>query len=183
MEYKIRMARITDSDEILKIYEPYITDTDITFEIDVPSAEDFRIRTENIMKQYPYLVCECYGKIVGYAYASKHRERAAYKYSVDLSIYIMPEYHRLGIGRKLYNCLFDILKRQGFYTAYAAIALPNENSIALHKIMGFSEVGVFHNVGYKKGNWHDVIWLEKVLNEYENAPGIIKNINDIGKII
>jgi phosphinothricin acetyltransferase len=133
----------------------------------VPALSDFTKRIESIIKNYPYLVCEADGNIVGYAYVSRHRERAAYKYSADVSIYVASAYHRQGIGKALYTKLFDLLKGQHIYTLYAGIVLPNESSIGLHKSFGFNEVGTFHNVGYKQGKWHDVIWLEKPIKNYD----------------
>lgn len=97
------------------------------------------------MKNYPYLVCECEGNIIGYAYGSKHRERAAYLYSVDVSVYISYDFHGFGIGKKLYLLLFDRLKEQGYNMAFSWITIPNEKSIGLHKSMGFKEVGTYHN--------------------------------------
>jgi phosphinothricin acetyltransferase len=167
MTLTIRSAVSADSKAILDIYAPYITDTAITFETEVPTISEFTSRVETIIKNYPYLVCETDGKIIGYAYATKHRERAAYKYSADVSIYIKSEYHGQGIGRKLYSDLFESLKNYKIYTAIAGITLPNEKSLALHKTFGFKEVGVYHNVGYKLGKWLDVIWLEKQIKEYE----------------
>jgi phosphinothricin acetyltransferase len=167
MNLNIRGATAADSKAILDIYAPYITDTAITFETEVPAVSEFTSRVETIIKNYPYLVCEADGKIIGYAYATKHRERAAYKYSADVSIYIKSEYHGRGIGRKLYSDLFESLKNYKIYTAIAGITLPNEKSLALHKSFGFKEVGVYHNVGYKFGKWLDVIWLEKQIKEYD----------------
>lgn len=168
MSRKIRNATPADARAILDIYAPYVTDTSITFETEVPTIEEFMARMENIQKSYPYLVYEVDGVIVGYAYASKHRERAAYRYSADVSIYVEPSYHKQGIGKALYTKLFDMLRTQGIYTAYACITVPNDASIELHKSLGFTEVGVFHNDGYKLAKWHDVIWLEKALREYNN---------------
>lgn len=168
MNVTIRPATLADAEEILAVYASYITDTSISFETEVPTIDAFAARIENIIKNYPYLVCEMNDKIIGFAYACRHRERAAYKYSVDISIYIDENYHRKGIGKQLYTKLFEQLKNQGFYTVFASITLPNENSIGLHKSFGFTEVGTYHNVGYKYGKWHDVIWLEKPLREYNN---------------
>jgi len=106
-------------------------------------------------------------KIVGYTYASKHRERAAYKYSADVSVYVAPEYQRRGIGSALYTRIFELLRRQGIYTVYAGVALPNEKSVGLHTSLGFREIGVYKNVGYKFGKWLDVLWLEKPLKDYD----------------
>jgi len=164
---RIRNVKPTDSEAILKIYAPFITETTISFETEVPSIEEFAARIENISKSYPYLVCEIDNKIVGFAYATKHRERAAYKYSADVSIYITPEYHRHGLGKALYTKLFELLCEREIYTVYAGITLPNDKSVGLHKSLGFKEAGVFHNVGYKFGKWLDVLWLEKPLKDYK----------------
>ena len=168
MSRKLRNATPADARAILDIYAPYVTDTSITFETEVPIIEEFMERMENIQKSYPYLVYEVDGVVVGYAYASKHRERAAYRYSADVSIFVEPSYHKQGIGKALYTKLFDLLRDQGIYTVYACITVPNNASIGLHKSLGFTEAGVFHNDGYKLGKWHDVIWLEKSLREYDN---------------
>lgn len=167
MNIKIREATLIDAETILNIYAPYITDTCISFETETPTIREFTERMENFIKRYPYLVCEIDDKIVGYAYASKHRERAAYRYSADVSVYVEREYYRQGIGKALYTKLFDLLKEQGIYTVFAGITLPNKKSISLHKTFGFSEVGTYHNVGYKFGKWLDVMWLEKQLREYD----------------
>ena len=165
----IRLAVLTDAMAILKIYAPFIANTSVSFETEVPTAVQFTEHVKSIIGKYPYLVYEADGKVVGYAYASRHRERAAYRFSADVSVYVDPGYHRRGIGKALYIKLFDLLKEKGIYTAYAGITLPNEASISLHKSFGFSEVGIYHNVGYKHGQWHNVIWLEKPLKEYNNS--------------
>lgn len=167
MNLAIRPVGEMDVADILAIYTPYITDTVISFETEVPSIEEFSERIDNIQKEFPYLVCEVDGKVVGYAYASKHRARSAYKYSVDVSVYVAANYHRKGIGKALYTSLFGLLDKYDYYSAYAGITLPNEKSIGLHKSFGFTEVGIYHNVGYKDGKWLDVIWLEKPLKEYK----------------
>lgn len=168
----IRPVSKMDVADVLAIYAPYITDTVITFETEVPTIEEFTERIERIKNQFPYLVCEVDGKVVGYAYASKHRTRSAYRYSVDVSIYVAPYYHRKGIGKALYTNLFGLLNKYDYYSAYAGITLPNDNSIGLHKSFGFTEVGIYHNVGFKNGKWLDVIWLEKQLKEYSIPPMI-----------
>lgn len=174
----IRKAILSDAEAILGIYAPYITDTCISFETEVPAIGEFTDRIVNTMRLYPYLVCEYEGKIVGYTYASKHRERAAYKYSADVSVYVASEYQRQGIGRALYTKLFELLREQGVYTAYAGVTLPNDKSVGLLKSFGFKEVGVYHNVGYKHDKWLNVLWMEKPLMEYsvpkENKPQIAK---------
>lgn len=167
MNLTIHSVRKMDVADILAIYKPYITDTVISFETEVPSIEEFSERIDNIQKEFPYLVCEVDGKVVGYAYASKHRARSAYKYSVDVSVYVASNYHHKGIGKALYTSLFGLLNKYDYYSAYAGITLPNDKSIGLHKSFGFTEVGIYHNVGYKDGKWLDVIWLEKPLKEYK----------------
>lgn len=167
MELFIRPVTPADAADILRIYTPYITGTAITFETEVPTLEAFSARIEGIRHKYPYFVCEADGVVAGYAYASKHRERAAYQYSIDVSIYVDAGYQSKGIGKTLYRHLFNALQSYPFYTAYASITLPNEKSVGLHRSFGFHEVGVYHNVGYKMGKWLDVIWLEKPLREYD----------------
>ncbi len=119
------------------------------------------------------------GKIVGYAYASRHAERAAYCYDVNVSIYVSQEYHGTGVAYELYECLFDLLRKQGFYNAYAGITVPNEKSEAFHKKFGFTPIGTYRNTGFKFGNWHDVIWMEKALRPHDDNPRPIKPISEV----
>jgi len=176
---KIRLATEADSTSILEIYTPFIKDTVITFEYEVPTASEFSKRMANIQKKYPWLVCEVNDSMVGYAYASQFSERAAYDWSVDFSIYIKPEYHKKKIGKALYTALFQLLRLQGYCNAYAGIALPNTKSVSLHESFGFKPVGVYHNVGYKFGNWHDVKWFELKIQEHPKIPLAPKTINEI----
>lgn len=179
MNGTIRLARKSDGEDILKIYAPYVRDTVISFETEVPEVGEFSNRIEAICKQYPYLVYQVDDEIVGYAYASRHRERAAYCYDVEVSIYVLPEYYGGGVAYKLYDCLFKILKEQGFYNAYAAYTVPNDKSMKFHSKFGFSLIGTHHKTGYKFGKWHDVTWLEKAINEVSKEPGMIKSINEL----
>lgn len=167
---KIRFAKPEDAENILNIYQKYITDTVITFEMQVPSVLEFQNRMSKIMEQFPYLVCEMDGKVVGYAYASKHRERAAYQWSADLSIYIEETYHRQHIATMLYDKLIDLLKMQGYCTVHVGVTSPNPNSEAFHEAYGFETVGVFRNVGYKLGQWRDVKWYSLPVSEYPECP-------------
>lgn len=176
---KIRFAKTEDAENILNIYQKYITDTAVTFEMEVPTVLEFQNRMCKIMEQFPYLVCEMDGKVVGYAYASKHRERAAYQWSADLSIYIEETYHRQHIATMLYDKLIDLLKIQGYYTAFAGVTSPNPNSEAFHEAYGFETVGVFHNVGYKLGQWRDVKWYSLQLTDYRELPTAPRSISDI----
>ena len=168
--YTIRQATADDSRDILDIYAHYIENTASSFETEVPSLADFSKRVTDIAKDYPYFVCIIDNEIIGYAYASKHRERAAYRYDVDTSIYLRNGIQGRGIGSALYKTLLDELTRRGYYNAYAAIVLPNEKSVALLHKFGFSDIGVHHKTGYKFDKWHDVLWLEKALQDYTTAP-------------
>lgn len=177
----IRIAKETDAEEILAIYEKYIRETAITFEYDVPSIEEFRGRIRHTLERYPYLVAEKNGKIVGYAYVSPFKERAAYDWAVETSIYVNMEQKRGGIGRKLYEELETILKRQGILNVNACIAYPQvedeyltRDSVHFHEKLGYKMVGTFHQCGYKFNRWYDMVWMEKFIGEHqENQPDII----------
>lgn len=179
MKHSIRLAIASDSEGILSIYAPYITDTAVSFEIEIPAASEFSKRIEMISTQYPFLVYIIGNEIVGYAYASKHRERATYLYDVDVSIYVLPEYHGSGIAYKLYGCLFTILDELGYKNAYAAYTEPNEKSRNFHYKLGFTVIGTHHKTGYKFGKWHDVTWLEKIISEHSEPPKRLLAISEI----
>ncbi len=178
-DYTIRLATPRDAADILAIYAPYITDTTVTFETQVPTLEAFTQRVETISARYPYIVCEHSGCIVGYAYASRHAERAAYLYDVNVSVYITAAHHGKGIAMRLYDALFALLKRCGYINAYAVISLPNEPSCAFHEKYGFTQVGTFRRIGYKHGVWLDVMWLEKRVNGHEYAPNAVYGMDEI----
>lgn len=167
---KIRLATKDDAKELLEIYEVYIKHTAVTFEIEVPSVSAFAERIEKITETFPWLVCEVDGEIAGYAYASKHGERAAYRWSTDLSVYINEKYHRNHIATALYTALIEILRKQGYYTVYAGVSTPNPKSEAFHTAFGFRTVGVFQNVGYKLGEWRGVTWFELPIRGYVAEP-------------
>lgn len=164
------MAKPTDAAAILDIYAPYIRHTSITFETDVPSVAEFANRISSYLENWPWLVYEMNGLVVGYAYASRYRERVAYQWGVECSVYINPDHHRRGIARILYTKLFALLKMQGFTTVYAVINLPNDESVALHESMGFNYFATYEKVGYKLGRWKNVGWWQLQLNEYINEP-------------
>jgi phosphinothricin acetyltransferase len=178
---KIRLATEADVASILEIYRPFIAETVITFEYEVPTLTEFSKRMANIQKKYPWIVCEVNGAVVGYAYASQFNERAAYDWSIDFSIYIKSHYHRQKIGKALYFALFELLKLQGYCNAYAGIAMPNIKSESFHQSFGFKPIGVYHNVGYKFGDWRDVKWFELRIQDYSKSPlrpQIIDEINN-----
>jgi phosphinothricin acetyltransferase len=164
------MASAADADAIAAIYTPYVRDTVISFEVDPPTAADMRQRIDALTATYPWLVCAAGGAVVGYAYASRHSERAAYQWSADVSVYVRADQHRRGIGRALYTALLRIVTAQGFYNAYAGITLPNASSVGLHEALGFTPVGAYRGVGYKLGAWHDVGWWELALQPRGTAP-------------
>lgn len=166
----IRLATIADAPAILAIYKPYIQNTSITFETDVPSEQDFAERIRHYLELAPWLVYELNGKIVGYAYASRYRERVAYQWSIECSVYVHEDFQKKGIAAKLYNALTAMLKQQGFCTVYAVINLPNEKSVAFHEKMGFTYFATYNSVGYKLGKWKNVGWWQLQLNEYANEP-------------
>ena len=177
MKDLIRFANPDDAGRILKIYAPYITDTVISFEYDVPSLADFTARVERISGKYPYIVYERDGVVVGYAYASPYIERAAYDYTVDLSVYVDAAYCGQNIGECLYASLLDILAKQGFYNAYACITATNQNSLNFHKRMGFTDAGTHPLAGFKHGKWLDVCWYYKRLQADTNPPQPLKQIS------
>jgi L-amino acid N-acyltransferase YncA len=166
----IRLATERDTEQIAAIYAPNVTDTIISFESEPPSADEMRRRIEGTLERYPWLVCERQGRVLGYAYAGAHGSRAAYRWSVDVSVYVHEEVHRRGVGRALYGSLFAALDLQGFYNAYAGATLPNPASVGLHESVGFRPVGVYRGVGYKLGAWHDVVWWHLPLRERVADP-------------
>lgn len=156
----LRLARPWDAADIQAIYAPIVRETVISFEMDAPTIEHMAQRIRDTLPTHPWLVAEQDGQLLGYAYASPHRPRAAYGWSVDVSIYVAECARRHGVGRQLYEALFQILRQQGFVMAYGGIALPNDASVGLHEHMGFVCVGTYSNVGYKNGCWCDVGWWE-----------------------
>ncbi len=163
MNISIRKVKIDDASKILDIYSKHINDTIVTFETTVPSITEFEERIKTISKTYPYLVCTNDNELVGYAYATKYREREAYKYSVEIAIYVSENFQKKGVGKLLLANLLDELKANNFCSVYSCISVPNEPSVKLHEHFGFTEIGVFHNAGRKFDKWIDVVWLEKCL--------------------
>jgi phosphinothricin acetyltransferase len=161
----IRTATTADAPVLREIYRPYVETTAVSFELDVPSEEEFRRRVSVAVEGWSWLVAEIEGRQVGYAYASAHRTREAYRSSVETSAYITPEYQRQGIGRALYSRLLSDLRQRGFGSAFAGITLPNDASIAFHNSMGFRPIGVFPRVGRKFGRWYDVAWFYRPIQD------------------
>ncbi len=167
---RIRLACESDAEFLASIYSPFVEDTAISFETTAPGRDEMLRRLVTTTAVYPWLVCELNGKVAGYAYATQHRVRDAYRWSVDTSAYIEPAHHRRGIGRGLYASLFEVLRAQGFFNAYAGITLPNAASVGLHEAVGFQHLGVYERVGHKLGAWHDVGWWQLVLQAHAQNP-------------
>lgn len=142
------------------IYAPHVEAGPISFEERAPDAAEMAARIERISATHPWLVAERGGEVVGYAYACPHRERPAYRWSVDVSVYVAAGHVGEGIGGALYTALFERLRGQRFRMAYAGITLPNEASVALHESLGFAQVGTMREVGWKLGEWRDVGWFQ-----------------------
>ena len=169
----IRVASTEDAQTLLEIYRPYVEHTAITFEYDVPDIEEFMNRIKNTKKTYPYLVAEYQGEILGYAYAGAFKERAAYDWAVETSIYVDQNKKRMGIGKKLHEALEEELRNRGFLNMNACIAYPAQedeyltrNSVEFHAHLGYRMVGQFHQCGYKFHRWYDMVWMEKLIGEH-----------------
>ncbi|OBF62328.1 acetyltransferase [Mycobacterium sp. 852002-51971_SCH5477799-a] len=164
------MATAEDADAVAEIYRPYVRDTAISFETMAPEAGEMRSRITTTLARVPWLVVTDDERVTGFAHASPHRVREAYRWSVDVSIYLNESVHRQGQGRRLNTALFNVLVAQGYINAYAGIALPNPASVGLHEALGFTPVGVFHGVGFKHDTWWDVGWWHRRLVDPPPAP-------------
>ena len=160
----IRTAAPADAEAITAIYAPIVANTSISFELAPPSVDEMRGRIVKTLAELPWLVSEdTTGSVNGYVYASKHRERPAYQWSVDVTAYVREDARGQGVGSRLYQALFAELVNLGYFQAFAGIALPNDASVALHESVGFQSIGVYRKVGFKLGAWHDVGWWQKEL--------------------
>ena len=166
----IRLASSEDAPAVARIYGPIVRDTVISFEVDPPSELEMERRIAATLGHAPWLVSEENGEILGYVYASKHRERAAYQWSVDVAAYTHDAHRRKRVGRALYTTLFELLRLQGFRAAHAGITLPNAASVGFHEALGFRAVGVYSAVGFKLGAWHDVGWWQLRLIDSRDPP-------------
>ena len=168
---KIRDVLPEDAERIQEIYSPYVSDTVISFEITVPGKSEMKKRIEKLLANaFPYIVAENEtGTVVGYAYADKFGEREAYRYSFIVSIYLDMEVQSKGIGQKLYDELEKRMKKMGIVQVLSAITGKNEKSLKFHEKNGFTKIGHFPNVGYKMGEWHDIIWMNKTINSIEEV--------------
>ncbi len=160
MERTIRLAIPADAEQCADIYAPHVRRSAVSFELDVPSAEEIAGRIETTLQRFPWLVCVNGDDVLGYAYAGPHRQRAAFQWSVEVSVYVKDGCQRQGVGRALYISLVACLRALGYFKAYAVIALPNDASVGLHEAVGFRLVGTFDDIGYKLGRWHAVGYWE-----------------------
>ena len=172
---RIENVHEEDASALLEIYSPYVRETAVSFEYDVPMVEEFSERIRNISAKYPYIkAVDDDGTILGYAYAGVFKQREAYNRSVETTIYIRNDMHQKGIGRALYKCLEKKLKEMGILNLYACIAYTSNSdqyltngSMYFHQKLGYELVGTFHKCGYKFGNWYDMIWMEKIIGEHK----------------
>lgn len=176
-DLKLRIATTEDAEELLKIYAPYVLDTAVSFEYDVPSVEEFRKRIENTLKKYPYIVAVLDDRIVGYSYCSEFKSRAAYNYDVETTIYLADDMKGKGIGRILYTELEERLKEQNILNMNACIAtidIEDEHltngSTKFHEKMGYRTVGEFRQCGFKFNRWYNMIWMEKMIGDHCENP-------------
>ena len=167
---RIRLATPADAAAVAAIYAPFCESNVVSFEVAAPDAAEIARRISSITVQYPWLVLEVDGGVLGYAYAGRHRDRAAYGWSVDTAVYIGDGHRRQGVGTALYSTLFDLLRAQGYFKACAGITLPNPASVGLHEAFGFHLVGIYRGIGFKQGAWHDVAWYEAAVQPECKRP-------------
>ena len=188
MSYKIRTVQLSDAEAILKVYAPFITDTCISFEYVVPSVEEFAQRIASISAEYPYIVLEEDGEIVGYAYSHRYLERVAYSWDVEVTIYLAPKVQGKGLGVILYDALEKLMALQNIKNLYSCITGDNVHSIEMHRSMGYELIGTFPKAGFKHDRWLDVVWMAKAIGEKENAPLSFVpfaevNVSDVEKVL
>ena len=188
-DIKIRIVKKSDAEELLSIYAPYVENTAITFECDVPSVHEFENRIERTLESYPYIAAECGGEIIGYACASSFKDRAAYDWAVETTVYVRKDRRKAGVGKLLYCTLEKLLAMQNILNLNACIAYIDEEdehltngSMHFHERLGYTLVGKFRKCGYKFGNWYDMIWMEKHIGEHRNNPPAVKKFSEIRKM-
>jgi sortase and related acyltransferases len=180
-DISIRFAKPEDAKELLKIYAYYVTDTAISFETEVPSEEEFKLRIEEVLKSYPFIVACKDDEILGYAYLHSFVGRKAYELSAETTIYLNPDKKKMGIGKKLYSVLEDIAKAQNITNLYSCIGYVdkedeylNNNSVQFHEHIGFRMVGKFENCGHKFGRWYHMVWMEKIIGKHGEIREFLK---------
>lgn len=171
---RVRVAELADAELFLGIYGPVVRETAISFEEVVPSVEEMRERIRLTQGRLPWLTLVQERPesedVLGYAYASAHRVRASYRWSVDVAIYLGVPARGRGLGKALYRVLLEVVRRQGYFNAFGGVGLPNPGSVALHESLGFERIATYRNVGFKQGSWHDVGWWQLQLGPLPAAP-------------
>jgi L-amino acid N-acyltransferase YncA len=170
VEPVIRVAEESDAAAVATIYVPYVHNTAISFEVEPPTTEMMAQRIVSTLETHPWLVAECGDEVLGYSYAGKHRERPAYRWTVDTTVYVDSAARHQGLGRALYRVLLDLLRQQGFRSAFAEIVLPNPGSVRLHEWAGFKLIGVHKDIGFKLGRWHDIGYWRTGLADTDALP-------------
>jgi L-amino acid N-acyltransferase YncA len=168
-----------DAGGVRAIYAPIVDETAISFEAAAPATDAMAQLMADTLTRWPWIVCEENAALLGYAYACRHRVRAAYGWAVDVSIYLSPVARGRGLGRALYERLFPLLRLLGYHNAFAGIALPNPASVGLHEALGFTPVARYRNVGFKLGAWHDVGWWQLELLPCDRAPSEPRLVADL----
>lgn len=172
---EIRDAVENDGAACAAVYEPYVLETAITFETVPPTAAEMSGRIAHCQRDYAWLVAQEGSAVVGYAYGGQYKERAAYAWACEVSVYLEMDLRRTGLGRRLYEALFDRLAARGYLTVVAGMTLPNAASEGLHRAMGFQPAGTYRNIGFKHGRWHDVAWTQRDLVDRRPAePGPLR---------
>ena len=182
----IRDATPKDAAALVEIYAPYVRETAVTFEYDVPSVAEFSGRIERVLEKFPYLVAENDGEIVGYAYAGAFHPRAAYQWCAEMSVYVKQKARRMGVGRMLYDAMEAILRMQRLANVEACIAVPSApdahltmDSVRFHEKMGYRMVGTFHQCGYKFDTWYDMVWMEKHIGEHTHPQPPVLRFDEV----
>ena len=188
---RIRIATRRDAAKLLEIYAPYVEKTAVTFEYEVPAVTEFEKRIDHVLGKYPYLVAERAGDISSYAYAGVFKDRAAYRWAVETTVYVREDMKKMGTGRELYAALEKILSMQNILNLNACIAYPCEaedpyltrDSVQFHKRLGYQFAGKFHRCGYKFGRWYHMIWMEKFLGGHTENPPVVKSFGEVRSLV
>lgn len=187
---QLRLATVADARAVHAIYTPIVRETPISFEWDPPDADELADRIGRTLERLPWLVATGAAcgpaildapdeTVLGYAYATPYRARIAYRWSTEVSVYVARTAQRRGVGRRLYNALLTLLRRQNYHIAYAGITVPNAASVALHEALGFERIGVFPDAGFKFGAWHDVLWMHRELAPAVDRPREPLRLSDV----
>jgi|TARA_B110000196_G_C20884477_1_gene538311 phosphinothricin acetyltransferase len=168
----IRSAELKDASAILEIYRPYIENSVVSFEYNVPTVSEIERRISTVMEKYPWIVAEEDGQVIGYAYGTEFRTREAYQWKCEVSVYVTNQAKGKGVGKELYDNLLYTLKQMGMVSAIAGMTVPNAETEGFHEKYGFAKIAEYEKVGFKNGGWHNVAFAEIQLNEYGNEPKI-----------